>query len=86
MVREDNGDIVEVPGAGEFGARGSLQNVMHIEEGDEGGQHASDVGNGDVERGNGERGVNDGEVANDGGLGVSAAQGQASRPDADHRG
>ena len=79
MVRKENGDIVEVPGAG------SLQDVMHIEEGDGGGQHTSDVGNSsDIVRANGERGVNGGEV-DSGGLGVNDVQDQA-RPDEDHRG
>ena len=55
--------------------------MVDVDEGGENGENTSDimVGNGDGETENG-------DVTQDGGLGVSAAQSQASRPDTDHRG
>ena len=67
LVGEDDRDIVDAPGAGEFGVRPrgvvAIQNMVDVDEGGENGENTSDVivGNGDGERGNGERGVIDGE-------------------------
>ena len=91
LVGEEDGDIVDAPGHGEFGARPrgdvAVQNMVDVDEGGENGENTSDIigGIGDGDRGSGERGVN-GDVSNDGGLGGNAAQSQVSRPDTDHRG
>ena len=56
LVGEEDGDIVDAPGHGEFGARprggGALQNMLHID----GGGHDSEDRS-DIIEGNGERGA-----------------------------